>query len=108
MGLVSQLKIRIFVKTSNAIALSLVSVVIVGLIAYFSGWFKNNWWDAVAVIFTLYIGYTWSKAQRYELTLDGAIDGCMGLYTDIAEFICKYTGKLSKALKNFKTKLNED
>ncbi|MGN1349588.1 MAG: Bax inhibitor-1 family protein [Anaerovoracaceae bacterium] len=36
-----------------------------------------------AVIFSLYIGYDWVKAQAYVKTLDNAVDSAMDIYMDI-------------------------
>lgn len=36
-----------------------------------------------AVIFALYIGYDWVKAQQYVRTLDNAVDSALDIYMDI-------------------------
>ena len=37
----------------------------------------------IAVIFALYIGYDWVKAQQYVHTLDNAVDSALDIYMDI-------------------------
>ena len=37
----------------------------------------------IAVIFSLYIGYDWVKAQQYVHTLDNAVDSALDIYMDI-------------------------
>ncbi len=38
---------------------------------------------AAAILFSLYIGYDWVKAQMYVKTLDNAIDSALDIYLDI-------------------------
>ena len=40
-----------------------------------------NW--IFVIIFSLYIGYDWHKAQMYPKTLDNAVDSALDLYLDI-------------------------
>ena len=40
-----------------------------------------NW--IFVIIFSLYIGYDWHKAQSYAKTVDNAIDSALDLYLDI-------------------------
>ena len=37
----------------------------------------------IAVIFALYIGYDWVKAQQYVHTLDNAVDSALDIYMDV-------------------------
>ena len=91
----AQLRPRIFLKMSRALAVALVAVIVIEIIAAIAGWFSHGWWDAlVAGIFALYIGYDWAKAQSNELTLDGAIDSCLDLYLDIVNLFVRVLNAL--------------
>lgn len=102
---------RILLKVGRALKLTLVGLVIIGVIAFIAGWFKTGWWDAgIAAIVSLYFGYIWAKAQRNELTTDGAIDGCLGLYIGLVDLFEKIasperTGSVTKKLKSSREKL---
>lgn len=42
-----------------------------------------------AVIFSLYIGYDWVKAQQYVHTLDNAVDSALDIYMDIVNLFLR-------------------
>ena len=54
-----------------------------------------NW--IFVIIFSLYIGYDWNKAQRYPKTLDNAVDCALDLYLDIINLFIRLLRILSKA-----------
>jgi FtsH-binding integral membrane protein len=54
-----------------------------------------NW--IFVVIFSLYIGYDWNKAQKYPKTLDNAVDCALDLYLDIINLFLRLLSILSKA-----------
>ena len=111
---------RVLLKVSRAIKVTLIGLVIVGIIAFIAGWFKTSWWDVViAALLSLYFGYIWAKAQRNELTVDGAIDGCLGLYIGIGDLFARIAdpasgragnvmGKVKKGREELKNLFQED
>ena len=111
---------RVLLKVSRAIKVTLIGFVIVGIIAFIAGWFKASWWDAViAALLSLYFGYIWGKAQRNELTVDGAIDGCLGLYIGVVDLFARIAdpasgragtvvGKVKKGREKLKNLFQED
>lgn len=62
--------------------LSLVSIIIMSIFELFLGEFILISWFA-AVIFSLYIGYDFLKAQELDYTIDNAIDSAVSIYLDI-------------------------
>jgi len=106
---------KIFIKMNRALVVATIGLIIIGAIAYFAGWFKTGWWDAiVAAVLSLYVCYTWSKALKSTLTFDSAIDGCLGLFSGISDLLenafsplTKKTGPLGSRLKKFRVKLKD-
>ncbi len=49
-----------------------------------------------AVIFSLYIGYDYWKAQQYPMTLDNAVDSALDIYLDIINLLLRVLRILSK------------
>ena len=97
MIIAAQLMPDVFIRLGKALFIALIAVIVIEIIAALAGWFRASWWDAiVAGIFALYIGYDWSKAQRSELTLDGAIDSCVDLYLDILNLFLRVLGVLDR------------
>lgn len=120
MFVAAKLMPRVLVKMERAIKVTLVGIVVIGLIALIAGWFKTGWWDAVvAVIVSLYFGFVWGKAYKNELSTDGAVDGCLGLYIGLAELFARITspasdkagsiaGKVKKGREKLKNLFQED
>lgn len=48
------------------------------------------------VVFSLYIGYDWQKAQAYPPTLDNAIDSAADIYVDIVNLFIRLLALLSR------------
>jgi FtsH-binding integral membrane protein len=80
---------KVFLSMGRVLGVCLLVVAIVELIALigarFFGWsYLPTIWDAlVALLFCLYIGYDWAKAQEMPRTADNAIDAVVELYLDI-------------------------
>jgi FtsH-binding integral membrane protein len=73
----------IFAGMGPALLLSLIIGIIVELIASLMGYGGDifNWF--FIIVFSLYIGYDWHKAQAYPKTVDNAIDSSIDLYLDL-------------------------
>jgi len=48
------------------------------------------------VIFSLYIGYDWQKAQAYPPTLDNAVDSAADIYVDIVNLFIRILSILGR------------
>lgn len=72
-----------FSKLGIVLFISLLVGIIVEFIATLCGYGGDlfNW--LFVIIFSLYIGYDWYKAQNYPKTIDNAIDSAVDLYLDI-------------------------
>ena len=51
----------------------------------------------VAVIFSGYIGYDWSRAQAYPKTLDNAVDSAADIYVDIVNLFVRLLSIMGKS-----------
>lgn len=73
-----------FQRIRNALAISLICVIIVEVIqmAFFDRQYGIIDW-IVVVIFCGYIGYDWARANAIPKTVDNAIDSAAALYMDI-------------------------
>jgi len=73
-----------FVKIRNALAISLLIVIVVELIEIFIFGIHHNILNWIIVfIFSGYIGYDWARANSIPKTVDNAIDSAAALYIDI-------------------------
>ena len=48
------------------------------------------------MIFSLYIGYDWYRAQAYPKTLDNAVDSAIDLYIDIVNLFLRILALMSR------------
>lgn len=87
---------RFFAKLGRTLFLSLFLGLLVELIALLFGYSGNifNW--LFVVIFSLYIGYDWQKAQMYPKTADNAVDSALDLYLDIINLFIRLLKIISK------------
>ncbi len=85
-----------FKKLGLVLFISLLVGVIFESIAMLLGYGGDifNW--LFVVIFSLYIGYDWSKAQQYPKTVDNAIDSAVDLYLDITNLFLRILELLKK------------
>lgn len=83
MMFVSMLIPKTFEKMSLTLFLTLLIGIIAEIIAVLLGYSGNvfNW--VFVIVFSLYVGYDWHKAQMYPKTLDNAIDSSLEIYLDI-------------------------
>ncbi|MBR6693608.1 MAG: US12 family protein [Clostridia bacterium] len=73
---------RVFSKMGTALFLMLLLGLVAEVIAMFLGYGGDifNW--LFVLIFSLYIGYDWFRAQSYPRTLDNAVDSALDIYVD--------------------------
>ena len=87
---VSMLIPDFFAKIGRALFFSLIIGIVVQLVAVLLlGYGGNafNWF--FVILFSLYIGYDWYRAQAYPKTLDNAIDSAIDLYLDIVNIFLR-------------------
>lgn len=75
---------RFFIGLGRVLFISLLAAVIIEVIFRMLLRFDLSIMDyAVALIFSGYIGYDWSRAQAYPKTVDNAIDSSADIFVDI-------------------------
>lgn len=88
------LKPEIFESGNDLITVCLVAIVFLEVAINVSGGVPGNWWDGlVASLFSAYIGYSWTKAQEKERTLDNAIDSPVRMYLDFINMFIRAVAK---------------
>ncbi len=82
MIIISTIYPRLFQKMGIALFVTLLLGIIAEVIASFLGYGGDifNW--AFVILFSLYIGYDWFRAQSYPRTVDNAVDSAIDLYVD--------------------------
>lgn len=83
MTLLSTLFPNIFLRMGRGLFISLIVGLIGQLIASLFGYAGGlfNW--GFVILFSLYLGFDWARAQRYPKTLDNAIDSAIDIYLDL-------------------------
>lgn len=86
----------IFAKLGHALFIALSVSLIAQFIAMLLGYSGNafNW--IFVVIFSLYIGFDWYRAQQFPKSLDNAIDCVLDLYLDIINLFLRILQLLSR------------
>lgn len=77
----------------TCLLLGLLGEIIAILLGYSGSLF--NW--AFVILFTLYIGYDWYKAQEYPKTVDNAVDSAVDIYLDIINLFVRILSLLAKS-----------
>lgn len=96
---------KVFLSMGKVLGICLTVVVVIELIVliwatWFGGPFLPTIWDAlVAVLFCLYIGYDWAKAQEVPRTADNAVDAVLDLYLDIINLFIRILEIMGKSKK---------
>lgn len=90
---------QFFAGLGSALFFSLLIGVVAELISLLFGCHPSffNWF--FVLLFTLYIGYDWYKAQAYPKTLDNAIDSALDIYLDLINLFIRILKILSKKRK---------
>lgn len=88
---------KIFLSLGGTLGLSLGIVLIIEFVCIMLGIVTPRFWDiAVALLFCLYIGYDWAKAQDEYRNADNAVDACVGLYLDIINLFTRVNSSSRK------------
>ena len=85
-----------FEKMGLSLFLTLLIGLVAELIAFAFGYAGNifNW--LFVIVFSLYIGYDWHKAQMYPKTIDNAIDSSLDIYLDIINLFVRLLSIFSR------------
>jgi FtsH-binding integral membrane protein len=98
MLVLSTIKPEFFLSLGKVLFIALFVAIIVELIMLLLGKLPDGWWDKIiALLFALYLGYDWAKAQQKEHTLDNAVDSCVDLYMDIINIFVRSASSGSKS-----------
>ena len=83
MTLLSTLFPNVFLKMGRGLFISLIVGILAQFIAYLFGYAGGlfNW--GFVILFSLYLGFDWARAQSYPKTLDNAIDSAIDIYLDL-------------------------
>jgi len=87
---------RAFAKMGRTLFISLAVGLIANIIATVLGYAGNAFYWIFVVIFSLYIGYDWQKAQMYPKTADNAVDCALDLYLDIINLFIRLLSIISR------------
>lgn len=75
---------RLFANLGIALFVSLLLSVIAEFIATFVFGYGGDLFNWIfVVLFSLYIGFDWYRAQRYPKTIDNAVDSALDIYLDV-------------------------
>ena len=85
-----------FSKLGPTLFITLIALLVVEIIAIFTG-MSTGWIDTICVVlFSLYIGYDYHVAQQYPKTLDNAIDSSIDIYLDVINLFIRILSILDK------------
>lgn len=84
-----------FARLGRVLFICLIGLVIANLITWFMGIHPTILSWISAVLFSLYIGYDWYRAQNIPFTMDNAVDICVSLYLDIINLFLSILNILS-------------
>ncbi|MBQ4067282.1 MAG: US12 family protein [Clostridia bacterium] len=88
---------KIFENLGLTLGIALILGILGETIALLFGYAGNafNW--LFVIIFSLYIGYDWHKAQVYPKTLDNAVDSAIDLYLDIINLFIRLLSIINRS-----------
>jgi FtsH-binding integral membrane protein len=86
-----------FAGMGRTLFFSLLIGIIAEFVAHLMGYGGDifNWF--FVIIFSLYIGYDWCKAQSYSKTLDNAVDSALDIYLDIINLFIRILEIMGKS-----------
>lgn len=81
---------RVFLSMGRVLGIVLLIVIIAEVICLIVKGTLPAFWDIlVALLFSLYVGYDWARAQDEYHSYDNAIDACVSLYLDIVNLFLR-------------------
>jgi FtsH-binding integral membrane protein len=87
---------RFFLGLGRTLFITLLVTIIVEVIAMILG-FAVGWIDFIVVgIFTLYVGFDWSRAQAFPKTIDNAVDSAIDIYLDVINLFIRILSILGR------------
>ena len=93
MLVVAVLKPEIFESSETMIIVSIVAILIFETVINLSGGVPGHWWDGlVAILFSTYIGVSWTRAQKRDKTVDNAVDSPVRMYLDFINLFVRVIG----------------
>ena len=97
MMLLATLLPNLFSRIGFALFIALAVSVIVELVAMLLGFYGGIFDWIFVVIFSLYIGFDWYRAQQFPKSLDNAIDCVLDLYLDIINLFLRILSLISRS-----------
>ncbi len=88
---------RFFAKIGRTLFLTLIISLLAEVVAMLFGYRGNLFSLIFVVIFSLYIGYDWQKAQMYPKNADNAVDCALDLYLDIINLFIRLLSILGRS-----------
>lgn len=74
---------KFFAKLGRALLVTLIVAIVAEVVAALLGYRGTAFSWIFVILFSLYIGFDWSRAQRYPKTVDNAVDSALDIYLDI-------------------------
>ena len=96
MTMIAMIKPSLFANMGPTLFISLILGLISEIIALLLGYAGSvfNW--LFVILFSLYIGYDWTRAQEYPKTIDNAVDSSLDIYLDIINLFIRLLSILGK------------
>ena len=88
---------NLFSRIGFTLFIALAVSVIVELVAMLLGFYGGIFDWIFVVIFSLYIGFDWYRAQQFPKSLDNAIDCVLDLYLDIINLFLRILSLISRS-----------
>ena len=87
---------KFFLGLGRTLGITLLVTIIVEIVALLLG-LAVGWIDFIVVgIFTLYVGFDWSRAQAFPKTIDNAVDSAIDIYLDVINLFLRILSILSR------------
>ena len=88
---------RFFLGIGRTLGITLLVTILVEVVALLLG-FGTGWIDFIVIgIFTLYVGFDWSRAQMYPKTIDNAVDSAIDIYMDVINLFIRILSILGRS-----------
>lgn len=88
---------QFFARLGTTLVIALIATLLVEVLSVFIFGYSGTLFDYIFVlIFSLYIGYDFSRSQAYAKTLDNAVDSAVDIYLDIVNLFIRILAILGK------------